>query len=170
MFTSCQYTAGILSSWLCFGTLHVKGSRSWRIPCYVQVLGPAVILLLTITAPESPRWLISKGKPEQARKVLARCHANGDEDDPLVNLEFDEITAAVEIDAEASRKSYLDLFRTGANRRRIMVAWIVGIGTNWVGNGIISVSHAYLDITYTGSTTSHQCSTLLESSSHTRPS
>jgi hypothetical protein len=48
--------------------------------------------------PESPRWLISKGKDAQALRTLAYYHADGDENDGLVRYEFDEIKAAIEFD------------------------------------------------------------------------
>ena len=123
---------------MCFGTLHLTGNKSWRIPCYFQVLGPSCILLLTATIAESPRWLVSKGRLDQARTILARAHANGDENDPLVNLECEEIEAAIKEESEMPKKGYWDLFNNGPNRRRIAVAWTVAVGTNWVGNGVIS--------------------------------
>ncbi|RXK35971.1 hypothetical protein M231_06794 [Tremella mesenterica] len=76
---------GFFVSWTCYATLSYTGNRAWRLPCYLQLLGPGLVLLMTATAPESPRWLVSVGKNEKARELLAKHHANGDLADPLIN-------------------------------------------------------------------------------------
>jgi hypothetical protein len=44
---------------------------SWRLPTLLQVVGPLVVLVGTPFVHESPRWLIARGKRDQAHKVLA---------------------------------------------------------------------------------------------------
>lgn len=44
---------------------------SWRIPTLVQGLGP-VLLLTCVFLPESPRWLMMKGREEEAHAILAK--------------------------------------------------------------------------------------------------
>ncbi|KAE9402008.1 hypothetical protein BT96DRAFT_937465 [Gymnopus androsaceus JB14] len=71
---------------------------SWRIPSAMQGLPSLVQICLVWFSPESPRWLISKGREEQALQTLAYYHADGNIDDPLVRYEFNEIKAALEFD------------------------------------------------------------------------
>lgn len=172
-YTAIYYIAASVSSWTsckspiqlklrCWdlscavGTLHLSGNISWRIPAYLQVVGPALVILLTLTCPESPRvspkgwaeeirsswhhqWLVSKGQNDKAESVLAKYHANGEIDDALVQHEFSEIVAAL-ADEEASKKvSYMDFLRTEPNRRRLAVICVISVGTNWVGNALVSL-------------------------------
>ncbi|KAL5346941.1 hypothetical protein ACLOAV_008084 [Pseudogymnoascus australis] len=60
----------LVASLVNFGTQSIKGDSSWRIPIGLQFIVPVIILALLPFMPESPRWLISKGRREQAAKSL----------------------------------------------------------------------------------------------------
>jgi hypothetical protein len=79
-----------------------------------------------------------QGKDEQALQVLAKFHANGRTDDELVVHEMHEIKASLAAEEINKQTSYLDFFRTPANRRRLFVICVISFGTNWVGNGVVS--------------------------------
>ncbi|EED13700.1 hexose transporter protein [Talaromyces stipitatus ATCC 10500] len=93
---------------------------------------------LYIEAPESPRFMVSKGHNQKALAMLARHHANGDENDALVKWELQEIESSLEDEAQNHKSSYLDFLRTKGNRKRLAVAAAFAIGANWLGNGIVS--------------------------------
>lgn len=61
-----------------FGTFYIQSSWAWRIPSAVQAFPSLLQVLLIWFLPESPRWLIGKGREEEARKVLGYWHGNGD--------------------------------------------------------------------------------------------
>lgn len=85
------------------------------------------------------RWLASRGRREEARKVLADWHAGGDLDSPLVAFELNEIETAIHEESEVlSEVSWLELFRTPANRKRTLIAVLVGWFAQWNGVGVIS--------------------------------
>ena len=52
---SIYYFASTISAAVCRGCLKLEGEKAWRIPCLLQTVGPAVAILMTLTAPESPR-------------------------------------------------------------------------------------------------------------------
>lgn len=64
-------------------------------------------------------WLIAKGRPEQAQAILSRLHANGAEQDELVDNEMHEIQSAIEREKQTG-SSWASLFSTPGNRRRVV--------------------------------------------------
>jgi MFS family permease len=132
------YMGGVFAAWICFGGLYIPSTWSWRFPTLFQFAGPLVVILILIDVPESPRYLMRKGQEDKAVAILAKHHANGRADDKLVLHEVAEIKAALAAEEANKQTSYLDFFRTPANRRRLFVVCVISIGTNWVGNGIVS--------------------------------
>lgn len=72
--------------------------------------------------PESPRWLIDHNQPALGLTTLARLHAHGDEHDPWVRAEFDQIQESITYEHEHEAKSYLELFRNRSSFRRLFLA------------------------------------------------
>ncbi len=70
--------------------------------------------------------------------MLANLHANGDQEDALVQFEMNEIAKAKERADLAVIPSYLDFVRTPGNRKRLVVLVALAFSLNWMGNGIIS--------------------------------
>lgn len=67
-------TFGILLSTLI--SWHYVASLDWRIMFLLELILVAVIFLIVLPLPESPRWLVAKGKNEQALEVLKKIKAN----------------------------------------------------------------------------------------------
>lgn len=86
------------ASWTTFGTAYIDSTWSWRIPSALQGVPSLLQVIFLLFAPESPRWLISKGREEEGLNVLAYYHADGNTEDPMVQFEFEEIKAALELD------------------------------------------------------------------------
>lgn len=88
--------------------------------------------------PESPRFLIAKGKYEQALKVLADAHARGNQDDELVQLEYNEIQETIKLEQEFEGNGWSELWRTKGNRHRLVILVSLGFFSQWSGNGTVS--------------------------------
>lgn len=107
--------------------------------CLIQIFPPIFQLISLPFCPESPRFLVSKGKIDEAHRVLAKYHANGDMDDQLVLFELEEIKEAIETERTAGAGvSYASFFKTRGNLHRLAILIMVGFFSQWVGNGIIS--------------------------------
>lgn len=88
----------------------LAGAASFRVSWGVQGI-PALILLAALPFfPESPRWLASKERWEEALDTLALLHAKGDRNDPVVQVEYEEVQEAARIAQEAKDISFFSLF------------------------------------------------------------
>ena len=73
--TQFNVVLGILLAYLsnyAIGLLHL-GATEWRWMFGVAAFPSLGFFLLTFLMPQSPRWLIGRGRVEEARTVLARC-------------------------------------------------------------------------------------------------
>ncbi|KAJ4269636.1 hypothetical protein NW762_001304 [Fusarium torreyae] len=63
---------GLVINCVCIGTSHLPDNRSWRIPLGLFYLIPIIIAIGIWFLPESPRWLLQKGRVEDARTNLVK--------------------------------------------------------------------------------------------------
>ncbi|KAK0347945.1 hypothetical protein LTR29_006260 [Friedmanniomyces endolithicus] len=139
LFQAIWYWGAILSAVLTLGTLFVESSWSWRVPSLMQGFFPAIQLFGLLLVPESPRWLVSKNRHDEALHVLAKYHANGSVEDELVQYEYQEICQALAMEKEASKSTgWSTFFATKGNRHRLLICILVGFMIQWAGNGIVS--------------------------------
>ncbi|KAH9922466.1 general substrate transporter [Fomitopsis serialis] len=137
LYNSLWYTGNIIASWCSYGTERIDTSWSWRIPSLLQGLPSVFQFFLVLLVPESPRWLVSKGKETQALKTLAYYHADGNEQDPLVQYEFEEIKAAIALDRQSAQSvGWLSLVKTPGNRKRIMLIVAIAWFSQWSGTDL----------------------------------
>ncbi|KAH9945390.1 general substrate transporter [Epithele typhae] len=108
-------TFGIMVSfWIDYGTNFIGGTgetqseASWRIPLALQLV-PALILGVGILfMPFSPRWLINKGRDDEALQILSRARRQPPDSD-LVQIEFLEIKAQHIFEQELAQTKYPQL-------------------------------------------------------------
>lgn len=126
MYNTLWYLGSIIAAWTVYGTQNYTTSAAWRIPTGVQAAMPVILLLLVFVLPESPRWLISKGRTEQARSILIKYHAAGIADDPFVNWEYNEIFETLELEKYSSKKYGWSVFvKTGMSLLSLQVFYLL---------------------------------------------
>lgn len=54
----------------CYGSVNIPSSISWRLPFIIQTITATSIAATTPFLPYSPRWLVSKGRRNEAEEVL----------------------------------------------------------------------------------------------------
>lgn len=89
-----------IGAWVTFGAYRITSQWAWRLPTLIQIVPSAYQLALIWFCPESPRWLMAKGRPDEARKILIKYHGEGDENSQLVAFEMEEIQQAITDDKE----------------------------------------------------------------------
>ena len=106
--------------WLDFATSFASSSFSWRFPLAFPIVLSAIVMAFIFTLPDSPRWLIKRGREAEAREILSLVH-DVDLNDPLVSKEVIDIKLALGL---AESTSLLSLFKMG--RRRTLHRVILG--------------------------------------------
>lgn len=133
----------IIASFTAYGcNLHHSGSLlSFRLPLWLQMLLPGIVLVATIFHPESPRFLVSAGKIDKAREFLVKYHANGDSSHPLVEFELAEMIASSEQTSLTNWRSFLNpwpLVSSRANCRRTFILVSFAWFGQFSGNNVSS--------------------------------
>ncbi|RVD88243.1 uncharacterized protein DFL_002435 [Arthrobotrys flagrans] len=121
-----QFMLGIgalIATWAGYGTyIHLSDDGQWRIPLALQMV-PAIVLGTCIFfMPESPRWLIDKGRTEKGLAVLAQLHANGDQTDAFVRAEFEAIQMSITVEHDNEAKKWSQLITNKLNFKRLFIA------------------------------------------------
>ena len=132
-----------------WGTASINGANadwSWRSVTLIQAF-PSVLQICGIWwLPESPRYLVSKDKTEEAYQVLIKHHGGGDPNNSTVVFEFREIKETIGMEAQADRNSrYVDFLLTKGNRWRLAIILSLGIISQYSGNALFS---NYIDVIY----------------------
>ncbi|KAF2170290.1 hypothetical protein M409DRAFT_64606 [Zasmidium cellare ATCC 36951] len=113
MIEGALITGGIMISyWIDFGLSFAPGSVSWRFPIAFQILFALVILAFVLPLPESPRWLILKGREAEAVTVLAAL-SDLPEEDEYIQSEFIAIKESV---IEMAQGTFKEVFTMGKDR------------------------------------------------------
>uniref|UniRef100_A0A093VIF4 Putative glucose transporter rco-3 n=1 Tax=Talaromyces marneffei PM1 TaxID=1077442 RepID=A0A093VIF4_TALMA len=118
-------------------------SGSYRIPMAVQLIFPIVLVPgLVFLTPESPRWLLTKGRVEEARVSLQRLHGNRPE---LIEEDIEYIVRTIE-EEQRHDSSWRELLTWGPEGRKAYIgmalqAWQQASGINFItGYGIVFFS------------------------------
>lgn len=134
-----QFMLGVgalVAGWISYGTFigfSATNNAQWQVSLGIQLV-PAVILgCLIMIFPESPRWLIDHGQAEKGLAVLAQLHAHGNQSDPWVLAEFDQIQESITYEHEHEAKSYKELFISKSSFRRLLLAMALQASVQMTG-------------------------------------
>ncbi|KAL1640214.1 hypothetical protein SLS58_007165 [Diplodia intermedia] len=117
---SISIVTGVVSSfWITYGTRHLAGEASFRVPFGLQMLCSTILGLGIHLYPYSPRWLALVDRPDAALQSLSRLRRLPARD-VRVQMEHKDILSKVEIERLVREKRH-----PGAKRWRLEVlGWL----------------------------------------------
>ncbi|KAI2883056.1 hypothetical protein CBS76997_6057 [Aspergillus niger] len=127
------------------GMINRDDQWAYRIPYGLQWMWPLPLFIGISLAPESPWWLVRKGKTQQAKKALLRLtsvkrETNFDADETISMMVH---TTALE-NKITTGASYLDCFK-GTDLRRTEIVCMVWAIQNLSGNSFSNYSTYFLE-------------------------
>lgn len=97
-------------------TKHRNDSGSYRIPIAVQFAWAIILFVGCIFLPETPRYLIKRGRPDAAARSLSKLRRL-DAEHPALVEELSEITANHEYELSLGKATYIDCFKGNLGKR-----------------------------------------------------
>lgn len=95
--------------------------KGWMVPTSMQLIPAVLILLLVPFTPESPRWLLLKGRRAEAETCLEKIRPAHDNQSGATAAEINALEGLMEEYDAQDQGSWLDLFRGNYLRR----TWVI---------------------------------------------
>nr|BAV32173.1 putative MFS sugar transporter [Sordaria araneosa] len=138
LFNVAYFVGQIVAAAVCFGTNNIPNDWAWRIPSLLQICPSLLQISFVFFLPESPRWLITKDRSQEAYDILMRYHGETERGHEFVQAEMAQMKTTIQLELEVSKRSWMDLVSTSGMRRRLLITTMLGLFTQWSGNTLIS--------------------------------
>lgn len=145
----------MLSGWLgyaCYFATDNIPEFAWRFPLCMQCFAPLVLLTASFYIPESPRWLLQKGRIEEAWEVVYNLRKSPDDPDNLVaREEIYQIKEQIALDAAKLKALGCGPWRAVIKKKSYRKRMIIGFLTQWgaeFAGPLIIVSRSLNNIFY----------------------
>ncbi|KAK3101098.1 hypothetical protein FSP39_000928 [Pinctada imbricata] len=114
--TGGQFIASVID-----GAFSYDKSNGWRWMLGLAAVPSAVQFIGFLFLPESPRWLIKKGKVSEAREILKRIRGSDDVERELASVQQSCLEDEAERKKEGGGSVLMKILRTPPVRRAVMV-------------------------------------------------
>lgn len=119
------YVGALIAAGVTLGTGTWESTWAWRAPSLFQGIFSGLCILILPFVPESPRWLVYQGYPEEARICIAQTNADGDLSDPVVLAVYKEILDTLKFEKERSLTTK-QIVKDPVSRKRLLVGMSAG--------------------------------------------
>ncbi|KAF7796468.1 hypothetical protein EIP86_007645 [Pleurotus ostreatoroseus] len=129
----------IVANWVGYGCQYLDGNQGWRLSLGLQLV-PAALLLVGIQfLPFSPRWLLEKGRDEEARKVVYLLNGTKTpEAKAAADQQFLEMSDVIKAEMSGRSRRFSDLWATRSMLKRTGVAVGVQVMGQFTGINVIN--------------------------------
>ena len=126
-----------LSQAIDLGLYFAAGSVSWRFPLAVPILFALIVLAALPFVPDSPRWLVKKGRIDEARAVLTVLE-DADTDSAIIAEDINKMQTSLSISA-TGKGDFRALLQNGQSRllNRTLLAMFSTFSQQINGIGVI---------------------------------
>lgn len=120
-----------LANWIDLGLFFTKSSVSWRFPLALPIFMSLCVCFFCVFLPESPRWLMYKGRESEARHVVSAL-IDTSPNAPEVEKVLSEMQASLD---KTKNTKFKDLLRRDENRllHRTIIAAATMFFQQWTG-------------------------------------
>lgn len=127
-----------------YGTHNMLGKQAYRIPLSLFYVAPTIQTIALFFFPESPRWLMTKGREEEAERSLRRLR-NTNIKESEFQAEWNEIRVSTLSQIEHNKKQlWIEMWK-GTDRRRTFLSIAVicfhcANGSSWINIYTVSLN------------------------------
>jgi MFS family permease len=108
---------------------------NWRLMLGSAGIPGLIVCLQVMFAPESPRWLISKGRYEEAFNELCRLRFSRVQ--AARDLYYIHVLLEAENEMKQGRNRVVEMFSIPRNRNAALASWVVMFGQQFCGVNVI---------------------------------
>lgn len=155
VFTWTCDAGALLAAGIVFNTHTMKTEAAYKIVMGVQMVFPILLLSALYWIPETPRWLMMKGRREEALATLKTLRTS----DEIAELEIMDIEASLEMHVDDG--NWIDLIK-GTNLRRTIIAITLPTIEAWQGQSFMG-NYLIVFLISLGVTNQYLLSLLLQS-------
>jgi SP family sugar:H+ symporter-like MFS transporter len=112
-----------------------EGATQWHLALAIQCGPGALLVLIMFFMPNSPRWLLDKGKDNAALGVLAKLRASPQKS-VIVQTEYQEIKNGIIAERAIGNAAWSELWSPGIFNR-LVIAILLQTFQQWTGINII---------------------------------
>ncbi|KPM39372.1 hypothetical protein AK830_g7181 [Neonectria ditissima] len=117
MYYACWAVGTLLAAGVCFGTQDLDSTFACRIPSLLQAVPSLACFLVLQFIPESPRWLISRDRHDEALEILTILNGGEPEE---VQVQYREIADTIAFE-KAHNVSMIQALSKKSNRKRLLL-------------------------------------------------
>lgn len=142
-YNTFYFTGAITATGVVYATSKYTSTLAWRLPLALQTIPPFCVFVGCFFIPESPRWLASRDRMDEAAKIIWKYH--GGEDNAVAHLEVREVALHVKLSKPQTPGQYIrglwdyrELFNTHSARWRTAMVTLITFASSLAGNTILT--------------------------------